>query len=118
VPAAELSFGMLRRRVEQVEAAGKLLIAADRAAALFHAAALGTVVTLLRSQPQERDLTLSSMTRDNTLSMIADTEPIPRKKSTLSAAASAVYAAVKIEDGFSVSELALLKEWMKRIAKK
>lgn len=103
MPAAELSFGMLRRRVEQVEAAGKLLIAADRAAALFHAAALGTVVTLLRSQPQERDLTLSSMTRDNTLSMIADTEPIPRKKSTLSAAASAVYAAVKIEDGFSVS---------------
>ncbi|RXH55366.1 Transcriptional regulator, TetR family [Granulicella sibirica] len=117
-PAAELSFKALHRHIASVAAAGRLRIPVDRAVALLHSAAMGIVVSLLQSQPRERDLTLSSMARDNALSMIAITEPTPLRKSALSAAASAIQAAVRVEDGFSTSEIALLKEWLKRLAVK
>ena len=114
-PAAELSFGMLHQHIERVATGGRLRIPIDRAVALFHSAALGIVVTLLRSQAHARDLTLSSTARDNTLSMIAVTENTPPKRSALAAAASTIQAAVKVADGFSPGELVLFREWLERL---
>ncbi len=114
-PAAELSFAMLHRQINQVAAAGRLRIPEDRAVALFYSAALGIVVTLLRSRMDGRDLTLSSMARDNTLSMIAMTENVRPDQLPVSAAATTLRATIKAEDGFSLGELALLKEWLGRV---
>jgi len=114
-PAAELSFAMLHRHMNQVAAAGRLRIPEDRAVALFHSAALGVVITLLRLQLDARDLMLSSMARDNTLSMIAMTANVSPDQSPISAAATTLQAAVKAEDRFSHGEFALFKEWLGRI---
>ncbi len=114
--AAELSFEMLHRRMERVAAAGRLRIPADRAVALFHSSALGVVVTLLRASQHERDLALSMMARDNTLSMIASTDQMSPEQAPLSVAARTVHAAVTAENGFSAGELALFREWLGRLA--
>ena len=114
-PAAELSFGMLHQRIERVATVGRLRMPVSRAVALFHSAALGVVVTLLRSQPHARDLSLSSTARDNTLSMIAVTDNNSPEQSPLRIASLRVQAAVKAENGFSPAELALLREWLGRL---
>lgn len=114
-PAAELSFAMLRRHMGRVAQAGRLQIAEDRAVAVFHAAAMGTVVTLLRWEETARDNTISAMARDNTLSLIAVTARGRSKTSPASAAARTLDAAVKLEDGFSPGELTLFKEWLSRL---
>lgn len=113
--SSELSFGMLRRHIDQVEAVGRLSIPADRAVALFHAAALGIVVTLLRAQPHERDIHLSSMARDNTLSLIAVADQTQPAQAALVVAATTIQAAAKALDRFSPGELALFHEWLRRL---
>ncbi len=114
-PAADLSFAMLHRHMGRVAAAGKLRLPEERAVALFHSAALGIVLTLLRSLPADRDLTLSSMARDNTLSMIAVTEGARCEQSAISLAARTLDAALVAGDGFSPGELTLLREWLGRL---
>lgn len=114
-PAAELSIAMLRRHISRVAGAGSLRIPEERAVALFHSAAVGIVLTLLRSDRDARDPGLSLMARDNTLSMIALTGTAPSDRSPVSSAATTLDAAIKIEDGFSQGEFGLLKEWLGRI---
>ena len=116
-PAADLSFAMLDKHIGRVTAAGRLRIPQERAVALFHSAAVGTVLTLLRSEPNARDLTLSSMTRDNTLSMIAVKEDRQPQPSPVSAAAATLQAAIKAEDGFTPGEFALFNEWLRRLSR-
>jgi len=76
---------------------------------------VGIVLTLLRSPRDARDLTLSGMARDHTLSMIALTEEAPAERSSISVAATTLYAAVQDDDGFSPGEFGLLKEWLFRL---
>ena len=114
-PAAELSSSMLHRHIGRVAAAGRLRVPQERAVSLFGSAAVGVVLALLRSQPDARDLTLSSMARNNALSMIAVTEETLSVQSPVSAAAMTLDAAVKAEDGFSPGEFVLFKEWLGRL---
>lgn len=116
-PAAELSFAMLRRHMGRIAEAGRLRVPEDLAVALFHAAAMGIVVTLLRWDEGARDPALSTTARDNTLSLIAMTAHVPSKQLPISAAARTLDAAVRVEDGFSPGEFALFKEWLGRIKK-
>jgi hypothetical protein len=83
--------------------------------ALFHSAAVGIVLTLLRSPQDARDLSLSSMARDNTLSIITLTEEVHCERSPISVAATTLDAAIQAEDGFSPGEFSLLKEWLVRL---
>ena len=112
---AKLSFTMLHRHIGCVAAAGRLRIPEERAVALFHSVAVGIVLTLLRSPQDARDLTLSSMARDNTLSIIALTQEVHSEQSPISVAATTLDAAIQAEDGFSPGELSLLKEWLDRL---
>lgn len=114
-PAAELSSDMLHQHMSRVGAAGRLRMPEERAVALFHAAAVGIVLTLLRSDQHGRDLELSTMARDNMLAMIAVTSDAAKKWSPVSLAARTLDAAIKVEDGFSPGEFGLFKEWLGRI---
>ncbi len=114
-PAAELSSAMLHRHMGRVAAAGRLRIPEERAVALFHAAAVGIVVTLLRTQQRRRDMGLSAMARDNTLSMIAMTQDDPANASPVSLAATTLAAAITMKNGFSHGELTLFQEWLGRV---
>ena len=116
-PAADLSFAMLDEHLGRVAAEGRLRVSQEQAVSLFHSAAVGTVLTLLRSEPDARDLTLSSMARDNTLSMIAARKDVRPQPSPVSAAAATLQAAIKAEDGFSPGEFALFKEWLGRLSR-
>ena len=69
-PAARQSFTMLEEHMQRVAAAGRLRVSVTRACALYHAAALGVVMSLLASVPEQRDLSLSSTARDHALSGI------------------------------------------------
>lgn len=112
---AELSFKMLHKHIDRIAAAGRLRIPEERAVALFHSVAVGIVLTLLRSPHDARDLSLSSMARDNTLSIIALTEEVQCERSPISVAATTLDAAIQAEDGFSPGEFSLLKEWLVRL---
>ncbi len=113
--AAKLSFTMLHGHIGKVAAAGRLRIPEDRAVALFHSGAVGVVLTLLRSPQESRDLTLSSLARDSTLSLIALTNEVHSERSPISTAATTLGAALQAEDGFSPGEFSLLKEWLDRL---
>lgn len=113
--AAELSFKMLHEHIGRVAASGRLRIPEERAVALFHSVAVGIVLTLLRSPQDARDLSLSSMARDNTLSIIALTEEVHCERSPISVAATTLDAAFQAVDGFSPGEFSLLKEWLVRL---
>ena len=113
--AAKLSSAMLHKHMGRVSAAGRLRIPEERAVALFHSAAVGIVITLLRSPQDAHDFSLSSMARDHTLSMIALTEQVHCERSPISVAAITLDAAIHAEDGFSPGEFNLLKEWLGRL---
>ena len=68
--AARRSFEMLGERMQRVAAAGRLRVSVTRACALYHAAAVGVVMSLLASVPEPRDLSLSSTAREHALSGI------------------------------------------------
>ena len=114
-PAADLSFAMLHRHMSRVAAAGRLRIPEAHAVTLFHSAAVGMALTLLRSQQDAPDITLSNMARDNTLSMITVMENVPCEQSPISAAATTLDAGIGAEDGFTPGEFALFKEWLRRL---
>lgn len=113
--AAELSSTMLQQHMGYVAAAGRLRIPEERAGAIFHAAAVGVVLTLLRSSDNARDLTLSNVVRDHTLSLIALEDIVQPQQSPISTAATTLAAALNEEHGFSPGEFGLLKEWLGRL---
>ena len=106
---------MLQGHIARVAAAGKLRIPEERAVALFHSAAVGIVLTLLRSHKDSRDLALSRMARDGMLPMIAITEDVSSDLSPIAAAATTLDTAVTLACGFSDGEFVLFEEWLGRI---
>jgi AcrR family transcriptional regulator len=69
-PAARQAFEMLGEHMQRVAVAGRLRVSVTRACALYHAAAVGVVMSLLASVPEQRDLSLSKTARDHALSGI------------------------------------------------
>lgn len=69
-PTARQAFEMLGEHMQRVAAAGRLRVSLTRACALYHATAVGVVMSLLASAPGQRDLSLSSTARDHALSYI------------------------------------------------
>lgn len=114
-PAAQASFQMLRQHIGRVAAAGRLRVTEERAANLFHAAASGTVLTLLGMPPGKRDMTLSSLAREAALSAITTERPIYTKAGSAQAAI-ALRAVLDDAAPLSASERSLLVEWLDRLA--
>ena len=116
--AAARAHNMLSEHMQRVAASGRLRINVERACALYHAAAVGVVLTLLSSTPAARDLSLSSTTRDQALSGITTQTPIvPGSK--VSIMSIALHALLLQEEeslqGFSEAERLLLLEWLRRL---
>ena len=114
-PAAEASFQRLREHIRRVASAGRLRVNEERAAHLFHAAASGTVLTLLGMPQTERDMTLSSMARETALAAITTEVPI-YKRAGSAEAAIALRAVLDDTAPLSEGERALLVEWLGRLA--
>lgn len=117
-PAARQSFAMLSEHMQRVAAAGRLRVSVIRACALYHAAAVGVVMSLLAAVPEQRDLSLSSAARDHALSSITtDASSVSTPKIAVTANRLRALLAQRGE-GTSVltdAERLLLSEWLLRL---
>ncbi len=121
--AAERSHRLLRDHMQRVAASGRLRVSQERAARLFHAAACGTVMTLLGMMSEQRDMSLSDTACEAALAaIVTDRSILPA--GTLPAAATTLRALVTSADAthgsatrvFTDAERILLIEWLDRLA--
>jgi AcrR family transcriptional regulator len=119
-PALQAGIAMLHRRVERVAAAGRLRVAPDLAASMFHAGGIGVTLALLELPPGRRDPELSPRTREAILAAI--TLPGPGDAATCPGDEIAAHAialrALLARDPASLTagERAVMGEWLDRIA--
>jgi AcrR family transcriptional regulator len=106
---------MLRAHVRRVAEVGRLRVGEEQAVDLFHAAACGTVFTLLAAAGKERDPSLSSRARDATLAAITTDTPAVETPGSVGAAV-ALRAALGDVTTLTAGEHALMQEWLDRIA--
>ena len=113
----------LRAHMQTVAAGGRLRLPVDRAADLFHSAACGVVMTLLATSKDDRDLTLSEVACEAALASILTKRPVT-PDATIAAAANMLHARMSDTGAqrspaahlFSGAEMALLLEWLARLA--
>ena len=114
--AGEILHGLVRRVAE----AGRLRVGVESAAQMIHAAGLGVTLTLIGTEPEERDPALSEATREAVLAAVTtDAAPdtatghdrVPGRAVALKAALPEAPA------GFTPPESALLSEWLDRLAR-
>ena len=116
--AAEILHGLVSRVAE----AGRLRVEVQRAARMIHAAGSGVTLTLIGTEPGERDPALSEATREAVLAAV--TTDGPDEEATggddCGRAANRAVALKAIlpeaEEELTPGERALLSEWLDRIA--
>ncbi len=114
--AADASFERLREHIRKAAVAGRLRVSEERAANLYHAAALGTVLTLLGMPEGEIDMALSTIAREAAISAITTEKPVYSKAGSAEAAI-ALRAMLDETAPFSDRERSLLVEWLDRFAR-
>jgi AcrR family transcriptional regulator len=113
--AAEILHGLVRRVAE----AGRLCVGVERAANMIHAAGSGVTLTLIGTEPRDRDPALSEMTREAILAVVTtdapgDVDLAGRDRAANRAVAlKAVLPEVTAE--LTPGERTLLSEWLDRI---
>jgi len=113
--AAVQARQMLRAHLRRVAEAGRLRVGEELAVDLFHAAACGTVLTLLAVAEKERDPALSPLTCEAALAAITtDTPAVPAPGPV--GAAVALQAALGDVTVLTTGERAVMREWLDRIA--
>ncbi len=113
--AAVQARQMLRAHVRRVAEAARLRVGEELAVDLFHAAASGTVLTLLAVAEKERDPALSPLTCEAALAALTtDTPAVPAPGPV--GAAVALQAALGDVTVLTIGERALMREWLDRIA--
>ena len=117
-PAARQAFEMLGKHMQRVAVAGRLRVSVTRACALYHAAAVGVVMSLLASVPEQRDLSLSSTARDHALRGIAthaSAVSTPRIAVTANRLRALLTQPVEGTSALTDAERLLLSEWLLRL---
>jgi AcrR family transcriptional regulator len=117
--AAVETIAILQGAVARLGDQGRLRMSVDRATKLVHAGGVGIVLTLISDAPANRDMSLSSIVRENALSAILNSdESTPTASSELPARAVALGEALRATDNshLTAAERALLVEWLRRLA--
>jgi AcrR family transcriptional regulator len=123
-PAAQDAAGILRGMVARVAASGRLRMSVERAAQLVGATGRGVVMELISTPPEERDLDLSAIVRENTLQAIVTpirpdlVFPAYQAVVDLPSRAVALRAALEQQPAtvLTKAERGVLAEWLDRIA--
>jgi AcrR family transcriptional regulator len=112
----------LRAHMHSIALAGRLRIPEDRAAALFHAAACGVVMTLLTAPEGDRDMALSDVACEAALASIATGLSVLPDSTAAAAAnmlrAQMMYAGTEhlpASTLFTKAETSVLLEWLDRL---
>ena len=116
--AAEILHGLVSRVAE----AGRLRVEVERAARMIHAAGSGVTLTLIGTEPGDRDPALSEATREEVLAAIT-TDGLDEEATGGDGRGRAANRAVALkavlpeaESELTPGEQALLSEWLDRIA--
>jgi hypothetical protein len=104
---------MLRALVRRIAEVGRLRVAEEQAVQLVHAAACGTVLTLLATASP--DPALSGLAREAVLAAVIADVPAVVAPGPVGAAV-ALRAALADTDAVTSGERGLLREWLDRIA--
>ncbi len=113
--AAVEAAHMLRGHIRRVAEAGRLRVGEEQAAHLFHAAACGTVLTLLGLVEEQRDPALSHLARDAALAAITIGTPVLEAPGPVGAAV-ALRAVLDGVAALTAGERAVMREWLDRVA--
>ena len=115
-PAAAAGYEFLEAHVHRLAIAGRLRVNETRAAAMVHASGCGTVLTLLETPANDRDLGLSGAAREAVIAAITTEAPVI-ESSDLAAAAIALRAALPdAKPILTEGERHVLSEWLDRLA--
>lgn len=114
-PAARQASAVLAKRVSRIAEAGRLRVSESRAAHLIHAAGAGMTFTLISLPEDERDLTLSTLARESTISTITTDGPTPVASGPTNIAVALRAVAPQLTM-LTPAERALLSEWMNKVA--
>ena len=112
-PAAAQAMRMLRELVGRIAEVGRLRVAQEQAVHLVHAAACGTVLTLLAAA--EPDPALSGLARAAVFAAVIADVPAVATAGPVGAAV-ALRAALADTEAVTAGERGLLREWLDRIA--
>ena len=113
--AAIAAFRILRERIRNIAAAGRLKLDETLAADLVHSAGCGTVMTLLATPEERRGTGLSDAAREAVIAAITTDEPQLEAPSPV-AAANALRAGLPQLTVLTDGERHILQEWLDRIA--
>lgn len=121
-PAALHARGLLKQHMQHVAAAGRLRESLERACDLYHAAAVGVVLSLLAKTPEERDMAISPTMRDLVLTHITVARSrASNEGDSIAVAANHLHALFitsrDTQRVLSQAEESLLGEWLQRLAK-
>ncbi|WP_430502164.1 TetR/AcrR family transcriptional regulator [Micromonospora trifolii] len=112
-PATVAGLDVLRRRVRRLAAAGLLRVDEERALGMIHSAGNGTILTLLGTPADQRDLGLGEAMLDAVLTGILATTPVT--PDTTANAVAVTFATVLPDlPGLTAAERALMAEWLHR----
>nr|WP_206311830.1 TetR/AcrR family transcriptional regulator [Streptomyces sp. SAT1] len=75
--AGQKAVAELQRMITRVAAAGRLRMSIERAAAIMHAAGVGTILTLIGAPPEQRDLRTADAAREIVLAAISTPAAAP-----------------------------------------
>ena len=114
-PAAQNGQRVLESRIHRLAATGRLRVSEQRATALVQAAGVGTISVLLATTPEHRDPGLAASSYDAVLAQILVDVPDPLGDAGPMATAVAFRALAPRLDVLTVTERALLTEWLDRV---
>lgn len=121
--AARVAADILRQLVSRVAEAGRLRVQVDRAANMIHAASCGVTLTLIQAAPTDRDMTLSTQTREAVLAAVTTDSPAARAVSGPGRRRAATHAVAlraalpEVAADLTPAERNLLAEWLDRLTR-
>jgi AcrR family transcriptional regulator len=115
---ARESIEILHRLVARIGEQGLLKMSVQRAVEFVHAAAVGYVLAQIRVPPEERDLDLNAITRENAIAAIATDGSRQPAPSDLPGRAVALREALRgtTNSALTGGEKAMMAEWLDRLA--
>jgi AcrR family transcriptional regulator len=115
-PAAAAGAEHLRQQISALAVTGRLRVSEDRAADLLRASGRGTLLTLLETPEDRRDLGLSVLAREAVIAAIVTDLP-PIRVAGVAGAAVALRALLPDDTDLTMGERTLLSEWLERLAR-
>lgn len=115
--AARQAGEILATMIHRIAEAGRLRMSEERAAVLVHATGRGMTLTLITMPEDQRDISLSAISRESVIAAITTDPPADElERNGLVTTAVALRALLPHTTALTTPERALLADWLDRIA--